>query len=311
MSPTLSLPHLLDIDSLTADTIDGLIQQAARWAADKPAKWPSLTNTIVATLFYENSTRTRLSFQLAASHLQAHCIDFTKDTSSVSKGESLQDTAASLVAMGTKILIVRHPHDHTPALLADLFGKQVAVINAGDGKHAHPTQALLDLLTISQYKSDFSKLRVALIGDVKHSRVARSQICGLTKMGVTDIRVIAPNAFLPEDIATWPVNVEQHIEQGLSGVDVVICLRIQKERIPADQFPNQQAYHQQFGLCSKRLALAKPDAIVMHPGPINRGVEITDAVADGSQSVILQQVRNGVFMRMAILATVAKTHPLA
>ncbi len=306
---TVQLPHLIDIESLSSDTITALLTQANTYlqqATTAPINTP-LTHKTVATLFYENSTRTRMSFQLAAHRLHAYCIDFNKQGSSVSKGESLIDTAASLIAMGANVLIVRHPHDKIATILAEKFTDQAAIINAGDGMYAHPTQALLDVLTIQQHKPNFKALKVAIIGDVSHSRVARSQICALSKLGVSDIRVVAPTALLPTDIQQWPVTVMADIEQGLSGVDVVICLRIQTERIATNQCPDVTTYHQQFGVSAQRLALAKPDAIVMHPGPINRGVEIDDAVADGSQSVILHQVRNSVPMRMAVLTVIANT----
>lgn len=304
---TTQLSHLVDIQSLSQQTLFALLDQAEAWLqpstpflVDSP-----LVNAVIATLFYEDSTRTRISFQLATKRLQAHCLDFVKQGSSVSKGESLEDTAANLIAMGAQIIVLRHPEPHTPAKLIDAVGDRAAIVNAGDGAYAHPTQALLDLLTIQQHKPNLSPLSVAIIGDVLHSRVARSQISALHTCGVTDIRVIAPANLLPQDINTWPVTLETDIEQGVSEADVVICLRLQKERMSTEQFPDNQAYYHQFGLSPQRLALAKPDAIVMHPGPINRNVEIADAVADGKQSVILQQVHNGIVMRMAVLAALA------
>jgi len=302
-----ALSHLIDIDTLPADTIDALLNAANAILQNPSVMDHRFINTTVATLFYESSTRTRISFQLAAARLKMLCVDFNSQGSSVHKGESLQDTAASLIAMGANILILRHQKPHSPKLLADVVGDKAGIINAGDGANAHPTQALLDMLTIGQHKKKFTGLRVAIVGDVLYSRVARSQICALNKLGVEDIRVIAPSVLLPQDIHTWPVNVCDDMTDGLSDVDVIICLRIQKERMPSDLFPDVNAYHRQFGLDNARLKLAKPDAIVMHPGPINRGIEIDAGVADGKQSVILQQVHNGVALRMAVLAAVAKT----
>ncbi|MCD6055978.1 MAG: aspartate carbamoyltransferase [Gammaproteobacteria bacterium] len=303
-----SLMHLIDIESLSAETINALLAAANAILKGHAVKISQniAENTPVATLFYENSTRTRFSFHLAASRLKMTCLDFTREGSSASKGESLQDTAATLVAMGAKILILRHPEAHSAEQLKEIVGDKASIINAGDGAHAHPTQALLDMLTIQHHKKKFNDLRVAIIGDVLYSRVARSQICALTKLGVKAIHVIAPTVLLPQDIHRWPVVLYDDIAAGLKEVDVIICLRIQKERMPSDLFPDVVAYHEQYGLTQERLLLAKPDAIVMHPGPMNRGVEIESSVADGKQSVILEQVHNGVALRMAVLSAIAE-----
>jgi aspartate carbamoyltransferase catalytic subunit len=306
MQNTLTIPHLVDIKSLSRDQIISLIHMANNYLThDGYQQLTLLDGKSVATVFYENSTRTRISFQLAARQLGAQVIDFSQLGSSVQKGESLTDTIATLIAMGIDRLVVRHSDEGTVATLANTFGNKAHFVNAGDGASAHPTQALLDMLTIWQHKSHFEPLRVAIVGDILYSRVARSQINALHCLGVSNIRVIAPSVLLPQEIETWPVTICDNLSDGLTDADVIICLRMQKERMPLDLFPDVNSYHQSFGVKASDLANAKPDAIVMHPGPMNRGIEIDNTVADSKQSVILQQVRNGVAMRMAILAAIA------
>jgi aspartate carbamoyltransferase catalytic subunit len=297
--------HLTDIDTIPAERLQALLGSAEQYL-QTPKTCPTFPNAQMATLFYENSTRTRLSFQLASQRLNMPSLALDSHYSSVQKGESIEDTAANLVAMGINILVIRHPDSDAPQRLLDVVGKQAAIINAGSGTASHPTQALLDVLTILQHKRSLEALTIAIIGDILHSRVARSQIVLLHKLGVQSIRLIAPNALLPAEVASLPVDVYTDMTKGLQQTDVAICLRIQKERMPPSLFPDVQAYREQFGLTPEKCQLLKPDAIIMHPGPMNRGVEIDSAVADGAQSVILEQARNGVALRMAVLASAAE-----
>jgi aspartate carbamoyltransferase catalytic subunit len=223
-------------------------------------------------------------------------------TSSTSKGESLLDTIRNLEAMFVDMFVVRHAISGAAHFIAQQTAPHISVINAGDGQHAHPTQAMLDMFTIRQHKGDFSKLRVAIIGDILHSRVARSEIQALNTLGVEEVRVIAPKTLLPAKVETLGVSVCHDLKQGLQDIDVVMMLRLQKERMTSALLPGESEYFKCFGLTEDKLKIAKPDAIVMHPGPINRGVEIDSKVADGKQSVILQQVSNGIAVRMAIMA---------
>lgn len=219
------------------------------------------------------------------------------------KGETLIDTLQTIAAMDVQVLVIRHAQAGTAKFVADHFGTEVAIINGGDGHHEHPTQGLLDMLTIRQHKTVFDNLKVAIIGDIAHSRVARSDIQALLKLGVAELRLIAPESFITDDLKALDVSIYNDIDQGLKDVDVIMTLRIQKERMPANEFPNTNDFFKQFGVTAKRMQLAKPDAIVMHPGPMNRNVEIASEVADGKQSVILQQVHNGVAIRMAVLSS--------
>ena len=262
---------------------------------------PLLRGKSVFNLFFENSTRTRTTFEIAAKRLSADVINLNIAASSANKGESLLDTINNLSAMHADMFIVRHASSGAPYLIAQHVAPHVHVINAGDGRHAHPTQALLDMYTIRHYKKDFTQLRVALIGDILHSRVARSDIHALTTLGCPEVRVIAPKTLLPVDIAGMGVQVYHNIEQGLRDVDVIIMLRLQNERMSGALLPSAQEYFKTYGLTAARLALAADDAIVMHPGPMNRGVEIDSVVADGAQSVILQQVSFGIAVRMAVM----------
>jgi aspartate carbamoyltransferase catalytic subunit len=257
-------------------------------------------------LFFENSTRTRTTFEIAAKRLSADVINLNINTSSAAKGETLLDTVDNLAAMQADMFVVRHAASGAPYLIAQHLAAtgrdDIRVVNAGDGRHAHPTQGLLDMYTIRHYKKNFSQLTVAIVGDVLHSRVARSQIHGLTTLGVPEVRVIAPRTLLPTGVERLGVRVFNDMQEGLRGVDVVMMLRLQNERMQGALLPSPQEYFKSYGLTPEKLALAKPDAIVMHPGPMNRGVEIDSGVADGAQAVILPQVSFGIAVRMAVMA---------
>lgn len=301
-----ALKHLLSIEGLAQSTLIQLLDTANQFVSlseneREVKKVPLLRGKSVFNLFFENSTRTRTTFEIAAKRLSADVINLNIAASSANKGESLLDTINNLSAMHADMFIVRHASSGAPYLIAQHVAPHVHVINAGDGRHAHPTQALLDMYTIRHYKKDFTQLRVALIGDILHSRVARSDIHALTTLGCPEVRVIAPKTLLPVDIAGMGVQVYHNIEQGLQDVDVIIMLRLQNERMSGALLPSAQEYFKTYGLTAARLALAADDAIVMHPGPMNRGVEIDSVVADGAQSVILQQVSFGIAVRMAVM----------
>lgn len=265
-------------------------------------KVPTLRGKTTVNLFYEPSTRTRTSFELAAKYLSADSINISSSGSSVVKGESLKDTASTLAAMGADIVILRHPMAGAPHILAGMLRQRV--INAGDGFHEHPTQSLLDLYTVREKRGDIRGCRVAVVGDIMHSRVARSNIWGFTTMGA-QVRVCGPATLMPPEIERMGATLCTSMEEALAGADVVIMLRIQLERQKQGLFPGTREYARLFGLDSRRLALASPGALVMHPGPMNRGVEITAEVADSVQSVITEQVTNGVAVRMALLYLLA------
>ena len=269
---------------------------------------PLLRGKSVFNLFFENSTRTRTTFEIAATRLSADVINLDIARSSASKGESLLDTIANLSAMAADIFVVRHGESGAPYLIAQHVAPHVHVVNAGDGRHAHPTQGLLDMYTIRHYKKDFTNLRVAIVGDILHSRVARSDIHALTTLGVPEVRAIGPHTLLPGGLEQMGVRTFTNMDEGLKDVDVIIMLRLQNERMSGALLPSAQEYFKSYGLTPERLALAKPDAIVMHPGPMNRGVEIDSAVADGSQAVILPQVTFGIAVRMAVMSILAGTH---
>jgi aspartate carbamoyltransferase catalytic subunit len=299
--------HLLTLEDLDRATITRLLDRAERYRADG-APCDLLAGRTVLTLFFEPSTRTRTSFVLAAKRLGADNVNFDLSRSSTSKGESLLDTLHTLEAMGLDALVVRHNENGMPAYLAQHARSDVAVINAGDGTHAHPTQGLLDALTIRQRRTDFEDLRIVICGDIRHSRVAHSDVQALRTLGSRDIRLCAPRAMLPESLQAFPgCATTEDFDGALAGADVVIMLRIQKERMADAQLPDAADYHAHYGLDTRRLALAKPDCQVLHPGPINRGIEISPAVADGPQSRILDQVANGVVTRMAVLAELLAT----
>jgi aspartate carbamoyltransferase catalytic subunit len=299
------LQHLLSIEGLPKRILTDILDTAENFvgvAEREVKKVPLLRGKTVCNIFFENSTRTRTTFEIAAKRLSADVLNLNVSTSSQSKGETILDTVNNLIAMHTDMFVVRHQQSGAAHFIAQHVPPHISVINAGDGRHAHPTQGLLDVFTIRKYKPEMHNLRVAIVGDVLHSRVARSEIHALTTLGVPEIRVIAPRTLLPADVEKLGVQVFHNMEQGLKDVDVVMMLRLQNERMSGALLPSSQEFFQTFGLTSERLALAKPDAIVMHPGPMNRGVEIDSAVADGKQSVILPQVTYGIAVRMAVMA---------
>jgi len=299
------LRHLLTLDGLPRDTLCRLIDRAGQIrdaALGRTPRRQVLDGTTVCTLFFEPSTRTRSSFHIAAQRLGADVLNFDASTSSTRKGETARDTLRNLEAMGVRGFIVRHADDGAVEALAAEAGEGTALINAGDGRSAHPTQGLLDVLTIRQAKgADFSRLKVLMVGDVKHSRVARSDLHALRTLGAGEIRVCGPASLLPDDGTLAGCEVGQDFGAMLEGVDVVMMLRLQRERMEEGLVSSLEDYHRDYGLTTVRLARAAKDAVVLHPGPINRGVEITDEVADGPQSLVLRQVSNGVAIRMAVL----------
>jgi len=259
----------------------------------------------VFNLFFESSTRTRTTFEIAAKRLSADVVNLAINISSTTKGETMLDTVANLSAMQADMFVVRHAESGAPYLIARHVAPEIHVVNAGDGRHAHPTQGLLDMYTIRHYKKDFTNLRVAIVGDLLHSRVARSQIHALTTLGVPEIRVIGPKTLLPSHVEGLGVHVYHDMAKGLKDLDVVMMLRVQNERMQGALLPSAQEFFKFYGLTAEKLALAKPDAIVLHPGPMNRGVEIDSEVADGKQSVILPQVTFGIAVRMAVMSMLA------
>ena len=304
-SPDGRLRHLLSLDGLNGKTISSLLDQAQALRANAlggTALRQTLAGKTVCTLFFEPSTRTRSSFQLAAQRLGADLLGFDVLASSAKKGESALDTLRNLEAMGVDAFVVRMAEDGAAAALAAGAKPGTVLINGGDGRSNHPTQGLLDMLTLRQRKgADFSKLKVLIVGDVRHSRVARSDLHALRALGAGEIRVCGPQALLPEANVTAGCRVFADLDEAVQGVDAVMMLRLQRERMEEGLVPSLDEYFRQYGLTPERLAQAAPDAIVMHPGPMNRGVEIADAVADGPQSVILDQVSNGVAVRMAVM----------
>lgn len=304
------LQHLLTIEGLPKAILTQILDSAASFLGVSNREFkkvPLLRGKSVFNLFFENSTRTRTTFEIAASRLSADVINLNVNTSSASKGESLLDTIDNLAAMHADMFVVRHAQSGAPFLIAQHVAPHVHVINAGDGRHAHPTQGLLDAYTIRHFKKDFTQLRVAIVGDVLHSRVARSDIHALTTLGVPEVRVIAPYTLLPGGIEQMGVRTFTNMTEGLRDVDVVIMLRLQNERMRGALLPSAQEYFKHYGLTEEKLAVAKPDVIVMHPGPMNRGVEIESSVADGPRSVILDQVTFGIAIRMAVMSILAAT----
>jgi len=302
------LQHLLSIEGLPRALLIQILDTAESFAGVTERdikKVPLLRGKSVFNLFFEGSTRTRTTFEIAAKRLSADVINLNVAASSTSKGESLLDTVANLSAMQADIFVVRHGSSGAPYLVAQHVKPHEHVINAGDGRHAHPTQGLLDLYTIRHYKKDFSRLTVAVVGDVLHSRVARSLIHGLTTLGAPEVRVIGPQTLIPAGAAALGVRVCHSMNEGLKDADVVVMLRLQNERMSGALLPSAQEFNKQYGLSAAKLALARPDAIVMHPGPMNRGVEIDSSVADGPHSVILPQVTFGIAVRMAVMSMVA------
>ncbi|MEN9629206.1 MAG: aspartate carbamoyltransferase PyrB, partial [Pseudomonadota bacterium] len=290
------LIHLLSIEGLPRAVLTQILDTASTFLSvnDREVKKvPLLRGKSVFNLFFENSTRTRTTFEIAAKRLSADVINLDIAKSSASKGESLLDTIANLSAMHADMFVVRHSESGAPYLIAQHCAPHVHVVNAGDGRHAHPTQGLLDMYTIRHYKRDFTQLSVAVVGDIVHSRVARSDIHALAILGVPDIRAVGPKTLVPGDLREMGVRVCHDMDEGIAGADVIIMLRLQNERMSGALLPSSGEYFQHYGLTEERLAWAKPDAIVMHPGPINRGVEIDSKVADGAHSVILPQVSFG------------------
>ena len=299
--------HLLSIDDLTKESALGILSTAKELAiiTEGPnKKLPTLRGKTVVNLFFEDSTRTRISFETAAKRLSADVINFSAKGSSVSKGESLKDTAQTLQAMGADAVVIRHSSSGAAKRLADTQWIQAAVINAGDGTHEHPTQALLDAYTIKQHlkqdSADLNGVKVLIVGDILHSRVARSNVLLLTKLGAT-VTLVAPPTLFPVGVENWPVKISYNLDEEIGKCDVVMMLRIQLERMSDSFFPTAQEYSKRYGLNSSRLARLSKDAIVMHPGPMNRGLEISAESADDLKSVIIDQVKNGVAVRMAVL----------
>ena len=308
------LKHLLTLEGLKAHHLTEILDLAETFfdASGELRKVPLLRGKTIMNVFFEPSTRTRTTFEIAEKRLSADVVNLNIATSATKKGESLQDTLWNLQAMGADMFVIRH----TDSGAAHFFARQVAegvhVLNAGDGRHAHPSQALLDMFTIRKHKGDIYDLKVAIVGDILHSRVARSQIQALSILGAREIRVIGPRTLMPSCPEALGVHVYHDMDAGLEDVDVVIMLRLQNERMRGARLPSEKEFFRLYGLTEQRLARTKPDAIVMHPGPINRGVEIDSAVADGPRSVILDQVTNGIAVRMAIMAVIfsnAARHP--
>src|SRR5665647_1666775 len=303
------LQHLLSTEGLPLPILRGILDKAASFVdiGDRLEikNVPLLNGKSVFNVFFENSTRTRTTFEIAAKRLSADVVNLNIGSSSTSKGETLLDTVDNLCAMHADMFVVRHAQSGAAHFIARHVAPEIHVINAGDGRHAHPTQALLDMFTIRHYKKEFHNLRVAIVGDVLHSRVARSEIHALTTLGVPEVRVIAPKTLLPAHVEKLGVQVYHDMRAGLKDVDVIMMLRLQNERMSGAMLPSAQEYFKCFGLTQEKLDIAKPDAIVMHPGPMNRGVEIDSAVADGSQSVILPQVTYGIAVRMAVMSMLA------
>jgi aspartate carbamoyltransferase catalytic subunit len=302
------LQHLLTIEGLPREIVTHILDTAESFVGVTERdvkKVPLLRGKSVFNLFFEPSTRTRTTFEIAAKRLSADVINLAIASSSQTKGETLLDTVDNLSAMHADMFIVRHNSSGAAHLIARHVASHVHVINAGDGRHAHPTQGLLDIYTIRHYKKDFSRLSVAIVGDVLHSRVARSLIHALTTLGTPDVRVVGPKTLVPSGVQQLGVRVFHDMREGLRDCDVIMMLRLQNERMKGPLLPSAHEFFKSYGLTPQKLALAKPDAIVMHPGPMNRGVEIDSAVADGPHSVILPQVTFGIAVRMAVMSILA------
>ncbi|MES9868834.1 MAG: aspartate carbamoyltransferase catalytic subunit [Sedimenticola sp.] len=301
------LKHFLTLDGLKPNLLTEILDTAESFTGVSERtvkKVPLLRGKTICNLFFEHSTRTRTTFEVAAKRLSADVLNLNISTSATTKGETLLDTLRNLEAMHVDMFVVRHNDSGAAHFIAQHAAPHVSVINAGDGRHAHPTQAMLDTFTIRRHKGEFVGLRVAIVGDVLHSRVARSQILALNLLGTSEVRVIAPRTLLPADVRTLGVHIYHDLEEGIRDVDVIIMLRLQRERMQGAMLPSEHEYFQLYGLTEERLQLAKDDAIVMHPGPINRGVEMDSQVADGHRSVILQQVSFGIAVRMAVMSMV-------
>jgi aspartate carbamoyltransferase catalytic subunit len=310
VGPNGELRHLLTTEGLPAELIRRILDTADQFVSvgeRDVKKVPLLRGKAIFNVFFEGSTRTRTTFEIAAKRLSADVINLNVGVSSTSKGETLLDTVWNLQAMDADMFVVRHSQSGAPHLIARHVKPGVAVINAGDGRHAHPTQGLLDMYTIRHYKKDFTALAVAIVGDVLHSRVARSQIHALKTLGVPDLRVVGPQTLIPAQVERLGVRVCHDMAEGIKDCDVVIMLRLQNERMNGPLLPSAGEFFKCYGLTADKLARAKPDAIVMHPGPMNRGVEIDSSVADGRQSVILPQVTFGIAVRMAVMTMLGST----
>ena len=306
------LRHFLSVEGLPRTTLTEILDTAeslASAASQNVKKVPLLRGKTIVNLFFEPSTRTRTTFELAAKRLSADSLNMNISASSTSKGESLLDMLHNLEAMQCDMFVVRHAESGAAHFIARNVGDSIAVVNAGDGQHAHPTQAMLDMFTIRRHKGEFHNLRVAIVGDVGHSRVARSQIHALTTLGVPEVRVIGPKTLIPESLRGLGVHIYHDLDEGLDGVDVVLVLRLQNERMGAALLPSEREYFHLYGITAERLERAADDAIVLHPGPINRGVEIDSEVADGERSVILEQVTHGIAVRMAAMSLVMGQQP--
>ncbi len=298
------LKHFLTIEGIDRSLLFAILDYAKSFTAvgERPIKKvPLLRGKTVANLFFEPSTRTRTTFDLAAKKLSADVLNLNIINSATKKGEALSDTLQTLEAMHCDMFVIRHANSGAAHFIASRVAPHIHVINGGDGRHSHPTQAMLDMFTIRKYKTDFTKLKVAIIGDILHSRVARSEIHALSILGVPEIRVIGPKTLIPNDISNLGAHTYYDINEGLKGVDVVMVLRLQRERMRSAMLPSEHEYFKLYGLNKEKLAHAKTDAIVMHPGPINRGIEIDSEIADSDRSVILQQVSHGIALRMAIM----------
>ena len=297
--------HFLNIANMSKDQIIEILDLAEKYNSNEKKKHRDLEGKTVASLFFEPSTRTKTTFELASKRLSADFINIDIASSSTLKGESIIDMIKTLEAMSCDMFIVRHSISGTPHFIAKEVGDKISVINAGDGIHAHPTQAMLDIFTIRKYKKNFDDLSVSIVGDILHSRVAKSLISSLTILNVKNINIIGPKILMPENIDSLPITYFDNLENGIKNCDVVIMLRLQKERMH-EALISTDDYYKSFGLTSKKLKSADKDVIVMHPGPINRGIEIESEVADGKHSVILDQVTSGISIRMAIMSLVMK-----
>jgi len=301
------LKHFLSTEGLSRQILLDILSHAESFAVvgDRAVKKiPLLRGKTIINLFFEPSTRTRTPFELAAKRLSADIQNIDINLSSTSKGETLQDTLRTLEAMHCDMFVVRHANSGAAHFIAEQVAPHIHVINGGDGRNAHPSQAMLDIFTIHRHKPDFSSLRIAIVGDITHSRVARSDIHAMNILGVKEIRAVGPKTLIPADIEAMGVQVFHNLEQGIEGVDVIIMLRLQRERMRGALLPSEHEYFKCYGLTEDKLKNAREDTIVMHPGPINRGIEIDSHVADGKHSVILQQVSNGIAVRMAVMAMI-------
>jgi aspartate carbamoyltransferase catalytic subunit len=305
LDQTGKLKHFLSIDGLSKDLITTILDHAETFTSvseRSSKKVPILRGKTVVNLFFESSTRTRTTFELAAKRLSADVMNINLESSATKKGESLSDTLKTLEAMQADMFVVRHQDSGAAEFIARQVAQNISVINAGDGSHSHPTQAMLDMFTIRKHKKTFEQLRVAIVGDIAHSRVARSEIHALQILGVPEIRVVGPKTLIPTAIDKLGVRTFNSLESGIDKADVIIMLRLQQERMRSALLPSGREFFNTFGLTKEKLRLAKSDVIVMHPGPINRGVEIDSKVADSPESVILQQVTHGIAVRMAVMS---------